>query len=306
MGNRAVVFSGGGVAGIAWELGILLGLDDAEPGLLGRLMGENVAFVGTSAGSVVASQVASESSLEALYLEQLAEETAEIGAVFDPVAFGQQLATALEGATSPEDSRLKLGAFARSAQTASSVSRKAVIEARLPVLHWPVRRLLITAVDTETGDLRVFDRNSGVDLVDAVGASCAVPGVWPTVEISGRHYMDGGMRSLSNADLAAVGADLTAVGVLPAAHEPASNADRVLVLVPLSETPPPGPFQTAGVSPAEIESLAPAQVLVLYADDASVEAFGPNSLDPAVRPASAIAGREQGRAVAARVAAFWR
>lgn len=298
MSNRSVVFSGGGVAGIAWELGVLLGLDDAEPGLLARLLEPKVSFIGTSAGSVVASQVASGTSLESLYLQQLAEETAEIGAIFDPAVFGQKLAVILEGTTSAEESRRRLGSFARQAETATSADRRAVIAARLPVQVWPERRVLITAVDTETGDLRVFDKTTGVELVDAVGASCAVPGIWPTVEIEGHHYMDGGMRSISNADLAAATSDVSI-------HDPASDADRVLVLVPSSATPPPGAFQSVAVSKAEIAALAPAQVFVLHADEVSVSAIGPNSLDPAVRPASAIAGREQGRAVAAQVAAFW-
>jgi NTE family protein len=298
MSNRSIVFSGGGVAGIAWELGMLLGFEDAEPGLLARLLDPKVSFVGTSAGSVVASQVAGGTSLESLYLQQLAEESAEIGAIFDPVVFGQTLARILEGSTSAEESRRRLGTFAREAETATCADRRAVIAARLPVQTWPERRVLLTAVDTETGALRVFDKTSGVDLVDAVGASCAVPGIWPTVEIEGHQYMDGGMRSISNADLAAATPDVSI-------HDPASDADRVLVLVPSSENPAPGALQAMGVSQAEIDVLAPASVLVLHADDASVTAFGPNSLDPAVRPASAIAGREQGRAVAAKVAAFF-
>jgi predicted acylesterase/phospholipase RssA len=37
----------------------------------------------------------------------------------------------------------------------------------------------------------IMDRMSGVSLVDAVAASCAVPGIWPPVTIAGRRYMDG-------------------------------------------------------------------------------------------------------------------
>ena len=49
----------------------------------------------------------------------------------------------------------------------------------------------------------VFDAASDVRLLDAVGASCAVPGIWPPVTINGRRYIDGGIRSAANADLAA-------------------------------------------------------------------------------------------------------
>ena len=77
-----------------------------------------------------------------------------------------------------------------------------VIGSRLVSTEWPERPLVVTAVDTETGEFTTFDRDSGVPLVSAVAASCAVPGVYPPVTIDGRRYMDGGMRSAANADLA--------------------------------------------------------------------------------------------------------
>ena len=80
--------------------------------------------------------------------------------------------------------------------------RRAIIASRLPHPVWPPQRLKIVAVDAESGEERVFDNDSGVDLVDAVAASCAVPGVWPPVTIGEHRYMDGGMRSITNADLA--------------------------------------------------------------------------------------------------------
>ena len=55
----------------------------------------------------------------------------------------------------------------------------------------------------DNGEFVAFEKSSGVSLVDAVAASCAVPGVWPPVTINGRRYIDGGMRSAVNADLAA-------------------------------------------------------------------------------------------------------
>ncbi|CAN5329561.1 patatin-like phospholipase family protein [soil metagenome] len=282
MVDGAVVFAGGGLAGIAWELGVMLGLEDAEPGLLDRLLDPRTTFVGTSAGSAVASQIAGGTPLEDLYAVQLAEETAELGATLDLEALGATFAELMVGATSPEEMRRRVGAFSAQALTVPADDRRAVIAARLPNQDWSTRRLLITAVDTATGELRIFDRDSGVDLVDAVAASCAVPGVWPPVPIEGALYMDGGVRSIANADLAV-------------------GADRVLVLVPAADVPGAG-----SVPEAEIAALAPAEVLVAYADEASLAAFGANALDPAIRPAAAMAGREQGRALAPQVAAFWR
>jgi NTE family protein len=106
--------------------------------------------------------------------------------------------------------------------------------------------------------------------------------VWPVVEIDGHKYMDGGMRSGSNADLAA-------------------GADPVLIITPSTEQTPMGP----AVPPSELTALAPGRVHVIYADPASIASFGLNPLDPAARKPAALAGREVGRRVADEVAAFW-
>jgi NTE family protein len=171
---------------------------------------------------------------------------------------------------------------ALAAQTVAEPLRRAAVAARLPATDWPQRQVLIVAVDAGTGDLAVFDRASGVGLVDAVTASCAVPGVWPPVSINGRRYIDGGARSITNADLAA-------------------GCDRVLVITP---TLPGAPSLTGSLN-EEIEGLAPAQVFVVYADQDSIEAFGRNPLSPATRGPAARAGRTRGRDLADTVAAFW-
>jgi NTE family protein len=277
---NALVLAGGGLAGIAWEVGVLLGIEETEPCAARALMGHGTTFVGTSAGSVVASQVAGGVSLRGLFEQQLEPHTAEVGAMFDVVEFQETLARLLDGVTSAEEGRRRVGRFALDATTASPGDRRAIIRARLTVRAWPDRRLLVTAVNAETGVLRVFDRDSGVDLVDAVSASCAVPGIWPTVEIEGMQYTDGGVRSIANSDLAA-------------------GSDPVLILAPLSEA------SAAVAIPAhELAVLEPARVQLVVADQESLTAFGSNPLDPATASGSARAGREQGRRIAARVAAF--
>ena len=76
--------------------------------------------------------------------------------------------------------------------------------ARLPSQHWPQRPVLITAVDARTGEPVVFDRHSGIDLVDAVAASTANGfGPFPPYRIGGNRYINGGYRRSENADLAA-------------------------------------------------------------------------------------------------------
>jgi NTE family protein len=137
-------------------------------------------------------------------------------------------------------------------------------------------------VDVDFGELRVFDCDSGVDVVRAVAASCAVPGLYPPITIDGRRYMDGGMRSIANADLA-------------------EGCDPVLVLAPLR-----GRGGLGVVRRSEVEALGEARVKVVYADRESARAFGRNPLDTTTRAASAGAGLRQGRQEGQEIAAFWR
>jgi NTE family protein len=279
--RRAVVLAGGGVAGIAWELGVLRGIQDADAELASSLIAADV-IVGTSAGSAVAAQITSGTALEDLYAAQLSQTSSELGVDLDLPELMTRFAAATAGATTAQEMRRRIGALALATETVSESARRAAIAARLPARAWPDRTLLLTAVDARTGEPVTFTRETGVGLTDAVAASCAVPGVWPPVTIAGQRYMDGGMRSATNADLAA-------------------GADRVLVITPtLADTPPPW-----GSLDDEIEMLKPAEARVIYADAAALAAFGTNPLSPATRGPSARAGRETGRAQAAGIAQFW-
>ncbi|WP_426516452.1 patatin-like phospholipase family protein [Diaminobutyricibacter sp. McL0618] len=283
MTTDALVLAGGGVAGIAWETGVLMGIADVDPTLLDAIVADSTSLIGTSAGATVAGQLAAGRPIADLFAAQVSDESAELKVDLDLEKFGAMMADGAAADEAPEATRRRIGAIARQAETPSVSARRAVIAARLAGADWPERPLLITAIDTETGELRVFDRTSDVGLVDAIAASSAVPGIWPTVEIAGRHYMDGGMRTVANADLA-------------------KGADRVLILVPSLEQSPFG----QAIPDAELEALSPARVMTVFADADSIAAMGTNPLDPASRPPSAIAGRERGRRVAADVAAFWR
>jgi NTE family protein len=99
---------------------------------------------------------------------------------------------AVAGVVDEMDRRRRVGAFARAASTVPEAKRRAVIAARLPAADWPQRDLRIPAVDAVTGEVVIFTRDSGVTLVDAVAASCAVPGIWPPATIGDRRYVDGG------------------------------------------------------------------------------------------------------------------
>jgi NTE family protein len=275
-GRGALVLGGGGVTGIAWEIGILAGLSAA-----GVDLAVADVVIGTSAGSVVGAQILSGVAIEDLYEGQLADATGEIAARMGLVATAQFLMNALW----PGDERrgrARLGRAALQARTVSESERRAVIEQRLATHAWPQRRLIITAVDAETGEARNFDHDSGVTLVDAVAASCAVPLVWPPITIGGRRYIDGGVRSVANADLAA-------------------GADRVVVLAPITVA-----LRRSGAIANQLASLgAGVRSIVVSPDAEARRAIGPNSLDPAHRAGSARAGRAQAATVAAAVGAVW-
>ena len=146
-GGKALVLGGGGVTGIAWEIGLLFGL--AEQGI--SLTDAN-RFVGTSAGSVVAAQVTSGTPLSELYAAQVAESSGEIAARMSTGAIIQFVLTAVW----PGDrqrARARLGRAALRAKTVPAAERLAIIADRLPSHEWPQQsQLLITSVEAETGE----------------------------------------------------------------------------------------------------------------------------------------------------------
>ena len=284
--KRALVLAGGGIAGIAWETGILQGIAD-ESADAARLLLHSDVLVGTSAGSAVAAQIASGAPLEALFNRQVAETSGEIDSGVDIETITELFLAALaepydEPLAKTRQQMQRIGAVALGAKTVAEPVRRQVIAQRLPSHDWPNRALRITAIDTATGELVVFDQDSEVDLVDAVAASCAVPGAWPAVTIAGRRYMDGGIASSVN------------LGV-------ARDSDAAVVLVPAAPDAP-SPF---GDGPAAEIAAFDGAAFAVFADAESLQAFGPNLLDPRCRVGSAMAGREQGRREARGIARFF-
>jgi NTE family protein len=275
-GERALVLGGGGVTGVAWETGLLLGL--AEIGLDLSMAG---VFVGTSAGSVVAAQLTSGVPLEQLYAAQLAAGSGEIAARMSGAALVRFM-VAMAWPGDPQRARARLGHAALRAKTVPEAERRAVIARRLPTNDWPQQRLLITSVNAETGAAVVFDHASGVSLIDAVAASCAVPLVWPPMAINGQRYIDGGMRSVANIDLV-------------------KGYGRVVILAPTTAA-----FRRAGRPSAQVAALGKdVRSVIVSPDPASRAAIGPNVLDPACRAPAAQAGHAQAAEVADQVRAVW-
>jgi len=274
--RRALVLAGGGITGIAWEIGMIAGLAS-----LGVDLSRADLVIGTSAGSVAGAQLRSGTPVETLYAEQLKDARGERAAHLGIRAMARWTLMGLPPGNE-ERARRRLGKAALAARTVPQSDRRTVIESRLPERDWPSRPLKVTAVDAISGEFVVFDRDSGVALVDAVGASCAVPMVWPPVTIEGRHYIDGGVRSSANADLAA-------------------GYGRVVVLAPSVLS-----LRRSGRIDNQLHRLGPHVHTAVVTPDANTRrAMGANALDPALRSDAAKAGRSQARLVRDAVAVAW-
>ena len=264
---HALVLAGGGVTGVAWETGVLLGLRDAGHDVIANLD----LVVGTSAGSTVGAQILSGTDLTDLYAGQTAENHNEISPQLDLEALAIIFGEMALGGTTTDEQRMSIGELALRSNTVDEPTRRAVIEKRLPSHDWSTTPLILTAIDALTGEFVTWSKDSGVSLVDAVASSCAVPSVWPCVTVNGRRYYDGGLRNSANAYLARGHTD-------------------VIVIAPMTGGPSP-------IVTAELDELkaSGSTIRMIVADAEAIEAMGPNSLDPRFRRVAAEHGRRQGR-----------
>jgi NTE family protein len=289
-----LVLGGGGSTGNAWLIGVVAGLFDA-----GLDVTTADLTIGTSAGSTAAAQIAGATPTELLAAILAAAPQQRTGPVGSdrrrvPIrAAAEHMERTSKIIASAEDSadmRRRMGAAALDMDASSDGSGqtqwRATVAARLPSQRWPQRTVLITAVDAHTGEPVVFDRHSGVDLVDAVAASCASGFAY---SIGGSRYIDGGYRSnAENADLAA-------------------GYARVLVLSPFggrSRTPVDWGMHLA----TQVDELRArgSRVETIFPDSNSEHMFGANAMDLSLRPPAARAGYNQGRALAEQLTEFWR
>lgn len=275
--ERALVLGGGGVAGIAWETGIVVGLADAGVDVRGADL-----LLGTSAGSNVAVQLSSGLSFAELFARQVdpALQSHEIVPPGDPLTLMVAVWSAIaeQAPGDPVEISRRLAAAALDADTIPEARRRAVIESRLPIHDWPDRDLLVIAVDAADGAARAFDRNSGVALIDAVAASSAVPMVWPPVSLEGTRYVDGGVRTSTNSDYA-------------------TGAARILIIAANPDVFLEGEVAALREGGSRVEVIRP--------DEPSLASFGTNPLDTVTRVPAAECGRAQGKSEAARIAALW-
>jgi NTE family protein len=293
MTTRAVVLGGGGPVGVAWEAGLAAGLE--EQGI--RLTDADL-FVGTSAGSVVGSQLALGRSPGELVATQIAiadGDRPEQRAVQRSFDMGPLIQTFLKVYTSDaplQELRAEVGAFALKAEAMSEEEWLPTFGRESNFTAWPERSFMCTAIDTADGALVTWTKDSGVPMVLAVASSCAVPGIVAPVTINGRRYMDGGIGSTTNAQLA-------------------KGHDKVLVVPVVASRARPG-YEDIGARIAkrfedELQSLrdSGSAVEVITPDEESRAAFGPNFMDGTRRKPCVEAGLRQGRLEAERLREWW-
>jgi len=300
MTTKALVLSGGGPVGIAWESGLIGGLAEA-----GVDLSKADFILGTSAGSFVGARLAMGTTPEDLVAPYLAmDETnapplpsgsrqpkAAPARPPNTMALFRKMEEARASNSSPEAIRAEIGAFALEAET---IGEQAFIDSfgkslsTLAPDAWPERGYACSAVDAVDGRFLLWTAESKVGLARAVASSCSVPGIYPPVTIDGRRYIDGGMRSVSNADQA-------------------TGYDRVVVIAIRAGAEGPLAERAKRILDAEVKVLtdAGAKVEVIYPDDASIKAFGANMMDSRQRPAAAKAGYTQGLAGSKALERFW-
>jgi NTE family protein len=294
--KRALVLAGGGAAGNAWQLGLIAGLSDA-----GVDVTKADLIIGTSAGSTAAAQITSGTRPTELYAAILAVPAPQAGdagpdrgraANFSGPTYLEWSDGIIGSAQDASDMRRRMGASAleMDASDGSSQTRwRDIVAARLPSQHWPQQRVLIAAVDAHTGEPVVFDRHSGIDLVDAVAASTSNGfGPFPPYRIGENRYINGGYRRNENADLAA-------------------GYGRVLVLSPFGGRSRM-PLEWGMDLAAQVDELRAggSRVETVFPDGGAGDVFDANALDPSTRRQAARGGYDQGRALAELLAEIWR
>lgn len=285
--TRALVLGGGGPVGIAWETGLIAGLADS-----GVAIHHADFILGTSAGSVVGSQLALGRLPEALLRNEFAAaavareaQASRGGKAPDLTPLMAIFARRPPGQPMPQDLMLELGAFSLNAETASEEVFISGFGVLAELEHpWP-EKYACTAIDTATGEFLLWNKDTAAPLRLAVPSSCSVPGVFPPITIDGRRYMDGGMRSGTNADMAKGHGKVVIIAVAPPMMRPMMQPvfDREM----------------------EVIREHGGEAVLIVPDDASGDAFGMNLMDNSNREAIARAGYAQGQAEAERIGAFW-
>ncbi|MFE0381299.1 patatin-like phospholipase family protein [Streptomyces inhibens] len=273
--RRAVVLGAGGVVGTAWMAGLLGGMRGA-----GVDLAEADLIVGTSAGAIIGAVLATGQSPDRLATPPRPADSDVAPPQVDRRRLGEVFAVLGAAGSDPAEARRRVGQLALAAETGPEQAHLARMGALVGAHQWPDRKLLITAVDAETGEPEVFDGASGVPLPSAVAASTAFPGFYPPLTINGRTYMDGGLRSGTSADLA-------------------TGARVVVVIEPLAHLFPREPLAQ------ELAEVGADSVVTIGPDEATARVFGQDLHDRSAWQPSYRAGVRQAAETVQRVRAAW-
>jgi NTE family protein len=285
--TRALVLGGGGPVGIGWESGLAVGLAEA-----GVVLRDADLIVGTSAGSAVGARLAL--GLDLAATAGTAGGPLPVRAAVDLEGVMAAWARAAAGAQTPEAARVGLGQIALAADTVPEDDFVAVF-AEVADSGWPAS-FRCTAVDVLTGALQVWDQSSGVPLPRAVASSCSVPGIFPPITIDGARYMDGGMRSPTNADLAAghgaaIVVSCMALALPEGMSDPTFDAMSAQLEAELSAVRDSG---------AALEVVGPGPEFL------DISGWGANLMNPALTADAYQAGLRQAAVEAERLRSVWK
>ncbi|MCG6493746.1 patatin-like phospholipase family protein [Kitasatospora sp. A2-31] len=240
--GRALALGAGGPVGAAWMAGLACGLRR-----VGLDLGEADLIVGTSTGAIVGAVLATGQDPSRLATPVRPGGTPP---QVDGRRLGEAFAVLGDAASNPAEARRRVGRIALAAETGPEQAHVTRMRELAGADQWPDRRLLITATDAETGEQEVFERGSGAPLPSAVAASTAFPGIYPPITVNGRRYMDGSLRSATNAGLAAGARTLVVID--PQAHLfPRELLDRELALAAAHTV------VTIGPDPAAVRAFGP-------------------------------------------------
>ena len=293
--TQALVLSGGGSVGIAWQSGLVVGLAGA-----GVHLNTVDRVVGTSAGSAVGAQIK--------LGRDLADQVARYRGGANPqgASSGRTPGQSVGASTaermgklmqvmagtpdaSPEERRRLIGQFALDADTGPEETFVRAFS-YLKGEAWPAG-YACTAVEASSGEFVVWEGQDGVELDRAVASSCAVPGLFPPITINGRRYIDGGMRSGTNADLVK-GSDRVVIVTLMTGNRAAINPEWAERMLRSREQ--------------ELEAIhsAGGQIATIAPDEDAAAVLGVNLMDGSRLLEAAEAGIRQGKAEADRVRDF--
>ncbi len=287
-----LVLGAGGPLGAAWEAGLVAGRAKRQPALHPDLI------LGTSAGATIGAQLALGRSPQAVFEGQIQHaksldtrsnqpppRTDKPGSSPQPPFVAELVRLALAGQETPRTLLAQIGHQALHAKAMPEERFKAQLRP-LFTTHdaWPATFACV-AVNAGTGEVVVWDRSSGVELLDAVAASACPPFVALPITIHGQRFMDGGLRSTTNADLA-------------------DRSARLLVLAPSAVGEMAGPVRAQIDRETKALFLADDEVRIVMPDQASAEAIGPDPLDGTRGETVAQAGFAQGEGAAEDIVAF--